>query len=414
MDDDWTVCRLCLQSNEGNMKSLPDVTYNMIPFFNIYFELVGITFTDYPTFPGKICSSCEEQMHQAYKFREKCLETEEKLKELLNEETTALNIEFIPTPKATESPFKIAAKDVTSNTEIQEITNNSSTAKGTTNKSCPSKEDIQKKSSSHKKSSSEKRTSLKSLQSKSIQCKSCRRIFQGIELFKKHSCCFSDQNHQNQEEKSLETSTATKPKRQKSQIKKTYECEECNKKYLCQNSFMIHMDKHKNIQRYECYQCDKKFAHWIQKRKHVYKVHLKTAFCECNECGKGFYKIYDLKQHINSEHLKYFPFQCELCGKTFKQKFTLSNHMKLIHTTQTVTCKKCGKKLKNKRTLKHHMKTHRDEKNYVCPVCSRAFTCNFSLKGHVRKQHPDKVHLLPPDGTIVNKAFLKKMAEADE
>uniref|UniRef100_A0A1B0CB42 C2H2-type domain-containing protein n=1 Tax=Lutzomyia longipalpis TaxID=7200 RepID=A0A1B0CB42_LUTLO len=35
------------------------ITYNMIPFFNLYYELMGIEPPEYSDFPSKICSSCE-------------------------------------------------------------------------------------------------------------------------------------------------------------------------------------------------------------------------------------------------------------------------------------------------------------------------------------------------------------------
>ncbi|XP_055713858.1 zinc finger protein 16-like [Phlebotomus papatasi] len=427
--EEWTVCRLCLQSTEGSMKSLPDVTYNMIPFFNIYFELVGITFTDYPTFPGKICSSCEEQMHQAYKFREKCLETEDKLKELLNEGRDNFSIEFITTPKIVvdslgKKPNIESEVKSTSDAEISKIKDepedevdvddadivNFGGGNYLIHKKKPDQSSTTAASNTKKQLSQKKTEELKN---RRIQCKKCERIYQGIEMFTRHRCVpinnVKDQQMitKGPDPDGKKTRTRSKPS------KKIYKCEQCNKTFATTNNHMLHMDKHNNFLRYACDQCDKRFSTWINRRNHIYKVHLQKKFCECSECGMGFYKLWDLKKHITTEHLKLRPYQCEACGKTFKHPYTLKSHVETHNTSKTVSCEICGRQLKSRKTLIQHMSIHSEEKNYVCPVCSKAFTWNVTMKSHVRSAHPNDLHLLPPDGTIVNKRYLKKKAEMD-
>lgn len=416
--DDWSVCRLCLQSKEEFMKSFHDVNYNMIPFFNIYFELVGTTLTEYPTFPGKICQCCEEELIQAYKFREKCLETEDRLKDLTNDDGFGVgvsNIEFITPTKTEEVEFPEKKPEnpeellqdnfipTSQNSVIEtqpcEIPEVKSEEDVNLYDEDTATDDIQTDSSKERSSSSQKRIvhkfsrrQMQMLELKNIQCRRCNQVFKGIELFKKHGC-----NH-----------VRTKEEEQQ---KKLHVCDECGRSYTSRTCFNQHMDKHKNNKRYVCNYCDKKFFGWIARRTHIYKVHLKKTYCECSHCGKGFYMRHELTKHIRSVHMEGYSYQCEVCGKTFKRKDQLKDHEK-IHEGKK-TCKICAKELNSIACLRQHMRTHSNEKNYICPVCSKGFTCNFSMKTHVRKLHPDDVHLLPPDGTIVNQRYLKQLKEKE-
>ncbi|XP_059617728.1 zinc finger protein 420-like [Phlebotomus argentipes] len=405
--EDWAICRLCLQSSDA-LKPLPDVTYNMIPFFNIYFELVGITFTEYPTYPSRICQSCEGEMKQAYKFREKCLATEEKLKDLMmDEEAKEAPIEFITTQQADESiEFKEKLFEeeekldestmdslcesvdtkMTASDEMKSIELPESPIEATDELPAIPKRIVHKFS----------RRQLKEMESKNIQCRRCNGKFKGIELFKKHGCNATSERKQ----------TEIKPK-------KVHTCPECGRSYSSRQCYNAHMDKvHTNNKRYECYDCGKKFFSWLQRRTHSYKVHLKKFHCECPHCGKGFYTQHSLTKHISGDHLNLKTYQCAVCGKTYKRADQLRDHER-IHSGKK-TCEICGKLLNSTASLKQHLRTHTNERNYICPVCSKGFTCNFSMKTHVRKLHPSDVHLLPPDGTIVNQKYLKKLRENEE
>ncbi|XP_059612815.1 zinc finger protein 573-like [Phlebotomus argentipes] len=382
--EEWTVCRLCLKSSSDAMKSIPDLTYNMIPFFNIYFELIGVTFTDYAAFPGRICHLCEKNMIMAYKFREKCLETEEKLKEFLCEGSEISSTEFIVTLAASKEDISKDLQDTSAN-QLAEIKTEEESA-------------VAEASDGQEFVVEETEAEEQHLQV--IECKYCKKLFKNIKMFGKHVCRLSDMLQKSRKQKSTPA-------------RKIYECTKCQQTYNCRSAWMIHMDRHNNFLRYACDQCDKKFSNWLQRRNHVYRVHLKRKFCECSHCGKGFYKKHDLTVHMNAVHLKTAAFQCDTCGKTYHHPKNFRNHVK-SHNPATVKCSVCGKVLKNEKTLVQHSRVHSAKKNYVCPVCSEAFTWNATLKSHVRRLHPDKVHLLPPDGTIVNRTFLRKLAEESE
>uniref|UniRef100_A0A1B0CGG1 Putative zn finger n=1 Tax=Lutzomyia longipalpis TaxID=7200 RepID=A0A1B0CGG1_LUTLO len=195
----------------------------------------------------------------------------------------------------------------------------------------------------------------------------------------------------------------TKQEKQKA----AFTCERCGKTLTNRQGFLMHMDKHNNTARYKCDQCDQKFIHWLSRRTHIYRVHLKKPYCTCQHCGKSFYQIKDMRTHILEFHTaEHKGYQCEICGKNFRTRSSFNDH-KNVHKSG-VECKVCGKMLKTKKTYFKHLEGHTGARHYACSVCDRTYTCNNLLKRHMKHKHPDKIHLLPPSGTIVNKAYLKK------
>ncbi|XP_055682176.1 zinc finger protein 33B-like [Lutzomyia longipalpis] len=370
----------------------------MIPFFNLYYELMGIELPEYSDFPSKICSFCETRMIQSYQFREQCLETEDKLKELVNEkaEITAANI-FISDMASSTIDEKASEETLIDTVSYDvEVTKDDIDPQNEFKK--PQDEPPQKKIIKV----SQKQ--MRELQTRVIQCSRCSELFKGIQLFRQHTCKIQAKVKEIQEIEEV------KPKLRRKAKKFRKECEKCGKVFTGHTSYLCHMDNHNGVKRYSCLQCNKKFSHWISRRTHMYRDHYKKFYCMCPQCGHGFYSQSRLNIHIATKHGN-LVFQCETCGKTFASKRTLAHH--LITHGESKKCKDCGKILKNYNTLKHHMRGHLKERNYICPVCSNKFTCNHALKSHVRNLHPDQVNLLPPDGTIVNKKYLKRMEQSN-
>ncbi|XP_055713866.1 zinc finger protein 90-like [Phlebotomus papatasi] len=406
---EWTVCRLCLQSNQNSMKCLMDLTHNSIPFCNIFFELVGTTFTDYSAFPGFICPSCEDHMIQAYNFRNKCIEIEEKLKELFSDGSEVISIDFITVAKEVETEEK--KSDVEIKVEPEDSTSD--------NQADVSAEiEPEEQSSKPQKPPKPKRSiyelsekDLVEFELKIIQCKKCEERFRGVKKFKNHPCVSSDLSVKNNEEDEGDKVSIEQEEKSKEIRKKSYKCDQCDKFYTNRNTLALHKDKHTNLMRYACVYCDKKFRCWVSRRTHIFKFHLKKSYCYCNHCGKGFNTHNEMNNHILLRHssedmVQSVSYQCEKCGSVFKNLEKLSEHLRHQHGRK-VKCEICGKFLKNRKSYNVHKKIHLDEKNYVCPVCSEGFTWNASMKNHVRTNHPNHVHLLPPSGTIVSKNFLK-------
>ncbi|XP_055710245.1 zinc finger protein 236-like [Phlebotomus papatasi] len=262
--EEWSVCRLCLQSRDEPLKYISGTLHNTLPYRSIYFTVTGIALTDYKSFPTQICRICEENMISAYSFRQQCLETEEKLKELnsINEEVPP-DMDAMSEEKSNRDPF-------------EDINN----------------EDNQQEE-----------------KEKKILCKRCKIVFKGLENFKMHKC------KKEREIKPFQPKSVTK------------ECPICGK-MLKSSHFTSHMDFHNGIKRYSCQYCTEKFYWWTARRTHIYKEHLKRKVCKCPHCPREFYIAGQMNVHIQQKHSTKLNFQCELCGKAFKIKYNLKCHMK--------------------------------------------------------------------------------------
>ncbi|XP_059616444.1 zinc finger protein 221-like [Phlebotomus argentipes] len=378
------LCRICLVTAERNFKNMTRAVFDTIPYFTIYLETVGKQVKPFGNFSPRICATCEIEMLEAYKFRKKCLLTDDKIAKMLEH---AKPMEPQPTPIKQERWEE--ASRVHSRTEAANRENNVDVKPGGNN--LP--------------------------KAKKYRCKVCRVIFDEYDDFRVHKCMscepkiikdmraiYTEKKKEPPPKKVPHFSTEAKKKR--SRNKKEYTCEQCGKMCQSRQGFLLHMDKHNDTARYDCDQCDKKFRHWQSRRTHIYRVHLKKPFCSCPQCGKSFYQIKYMKQHILEQHSNFNGYQCEKCGKNFQTKGAFADHQN--NHKGDVPCKICGKVLKTRKTYFRHLETHTGERNYICPVCDKRYTCNFTMKKHVKRSHPDQTHLLPPDGTIVNQRYLRK------
>ncbi|GAB0091891.1 hypothetical protein DMENIID0001_067970 [Sergentomyia squamirostris] len=364
--EDWSVCRLCLESTEDSMKFLSSITSEQTSFPKMYFDLVGLKFIEYPSLPGQICKPCEEILVNAYKFRQKCIETEKKLENLLgsNGEKTIVH--------EPEEPAE-------NNVHIQIV-------------------------------AIEPLAPEPDLENRSIRCKRCKEIVIGITLFKKHKCPRKNQggppggsaaklrvvtNLSSSDtswdanatgEMVLERQTDNNDKKKPSQSK-IWKCEICKKFYRSKLSFTQHMDKHTNFKRLECSHCEERFSDPVERRTHIYREHLKMAFCKCHICGKEYNTKAALRSHLN-KHARNKEYQCPECGEKCSTASTLRAHQNTHLDIQDRRCEYCGKVFPYMKDFVLHIRTeHKEKAVYVCPKCSGEFLCELLLKRHMDMVH---------------------------
>ena len=71
--------------------------------------------------------------------------------------------------------------------------------------------------------------------------------------------------------------------------------------------------------------CEKNYQGKFNLKKHVIVRHLKIKTFNCNECGKKFVSKQNLREH-KFIHLGIKPFRCSFCGKKFRQTSQLCMH----------------------------------------------------------------------------------------
>ncbi|XP_055682142.1 zinc finger protein 197-like [Lutzomyia longipalpis] len=434
------LCRICLLPAENSFINMTEAFFNKISYLTIYHETIGKNISSFEKFSPQICSLCEMEMLEAYKFRKKCLEADKKISKLFEpepmEESTEVTTEIQYLIEETEPQTQSPENNLN---EVNPLDNDS-------NPPSPPERDAQ----SPENGENIKTEEVFKERRKKFRCKVCRVIFENLEHFKYHKCMCCDvkiikeikaiyrnakQKNKEKIEKVEKKTEKVKeveekvpeieeikedqeddipedipmpPKRKRYQEKKEeYICEKCKKVFKSRRGFLLHMDLHNNTARYDCDQCGKKFQHWQSRRTHIYRVHLKKPFCSCPHCGKGFYQIKPMKNHIAEHHTdEHNGYQCDVCGKNFKTKGSFMDHQN-VHKS-TIACEVCGKILKNQKTYAKHMDIHSNTLNYVCPVCDMRFVRNIAMKRHVKRAHPDKVHLIPEKGTVVNQEYLNR------
>lgn len=203
---------------------------------------------------------------------------------------------------------------------------------------------------------------------------------------------------------------------------KNFECDICQKKYICKNSFKRHVLKAhlgmKEVESILCPYCGKTLSNKLNLKSHIEFVH-EALFVSCPICKKkiNFRTIgKHYKTHKNSTDFidSKTHFLCNLCGKILRSKRGFEDHQKLhknirdqlcdvcgsgftskkflhLHKKshdgiqrKVFNCSQCEKVFSGRHTLNRHLLTHSGEKNFICEICSKCFYTLQELNRHVR------------------------------
>ncbi|XP_059618629.1 zinc finger protein 99-like [Phlebotomus argentipes] len=367
--EDWSVCRLCLQSRDEPLKYMCGTLYNSLTYRNIYFAVTGVVLKNYKSFPTQICRICEENMINAYNFRQQCLETEGKLSDL----------ESIDEKEVQKEPEKIIEETVRDDQENNPDVPDASDE--------PDQEVVMSLVSEEETVGEE--------DTRKILCKRCKLVFKGFEIFRKHRCRGKRKAPRKVQPKEPKVKKVTLGSNVLYQVANP--CKICGK-MIKGSHYVQHMDYHNGIKRYECEHCGEKFFWWTARRTHIYKEHLKKKVCQCPFCPKEFYITGSMKNHIRTAHPdKSSPLSrlhlCEVCGKGFKVTSQLRKHS-LMHVEGGI-CSYCGKSYSTKLRLIKHLKIHEKREKADCPICQKTMRSVTILRSHFKKQHPNMMHLFP-------------------
>ncbi|XP_060520857.1 zinc finger protein 271-like [Cylas formicarius] len=231
----------------------------------------------------------------------------------------------------------------------------------------------------------------------------------------------------------LHQQTNTDKQQRSTQVKKIYECKECNKIYKSRGGYNVHMTKHTGEKNYACEYCPKKFtrrsAVMYHTRIHTgekphtcdicfmsfvtpssYYVHRKIHNGErkfkCTLCPESFIQSQSLEIHVRRIHTGERPYMCEICSSTFRSDSSLFTHKQNVHQSKE-PCPICNN-MYSSRILKAHLRRHQEKedgiKRFVCDQCGKGFTCSSSRKKHLLIHSGEK----PFSCEVCNKAFNQK------
>ncbi|XP_035528037.1 zinc finger protein 271-like [Morone saxatilis] len=143
-----------------------------------------------------------------------------------------------------------------------------------------------------------------------------------------------------------------------------------------------------NLHKYECPDCGMLFIRRARLLGHlrVHRSHESSSSKppRCDQCNKNFTSEDSWMAHVDLHKQK--PFWCLSCAKGFSDEASLDKHLQ-NHSLKKHTCNICHKSFHVTAQLKHHYNTHTGAKPYQCTVCGKNFSFPGNLISHRKKHH---------------------------
>uniref|UniRef100_W8C868 Zinc finger protein 879 n=1 Tax=Ceratitis capitata TaxID=7213 RepID=W8C868_CERCA len=331
-------------------------------------------------YPKLLCSNCYQKVSDFYQFREMCVESMQRFKQLL------------------EGQKLLATSDIiVEETDIFENSTDSS----------------QKCVKEH---TERKKTVFKGRCGEIIEWKCVAETYSELEILAKEA---RDKNEAASEVDDVDNSSNNEPWSKESQagsvdtaIKNNnksrkvltrsvtakesaiYRCDICPARFFIEHRLNAHKREHEGLLPYPCTHegCEKSFNRWNALSRHL-QQHEGRQFqyaCEQQGCDKVYKHKPTLVMHQRKHH-KLGPelrsLICEICGKIFKTSTMLNDH-RYIHkdtSERPYACDQvnCTRRFSNKDKLKVHLMRHAGIRNYVCPHCGMRKTTMNELKVHI-------------------------------
>ncbi|XP_058818996.1 zinc finger protein OZF-like [Topomyia yanbarensis] len=367
------ICRICIEviSNNDWLSIFEgcDSVADMIQ------DLSGLEVTKDPRLPEFVCSLCFGNLRSALDVKYKCLESDQKLRNLLEKNlgTTEKENTFSPIIS-----YKIIYGDV-SESLLPEIE--------TADHLVVLNDDINEQLIKIPNDPIKLIEQTEDYDCTTLSCCGCATVFESKDHLLKHSKDVHEQHRTINEER-------------------PFECEICYKRYTSKRGLNLHKGNPYQSKQYQCSVCGKRFSNLMVLANHE-RSHLKLKPFECVVCSKRFGTQSNLLAHLKlhsvvPEHTKHV---CNYCGKGFSRKSYLKHHYSLLHSEDTpFACTFCSSKFKAKANLRLHLRTHTQERPYSCELCDRAFMYPTDRKRHMIQHTGQK----PFKCADCDKAFTRK------
>ncbi|XP_076035519.1 uncharacterized protein LOC143021728 [Oratosquilla oratoria] len=198
----------------------------------------------------------------------------------------------------------------------------------------------------------------------------------------------------------------TKEQKLKEHRQGELECLDCAISFECKTSLRNHLYKEHPRTCDVCGKvCPNKQQMYIHKLSH-------TDRFVCKYCNKSFLWEPQYTVHM-ATHTGEKPVLCDVCGKSFAHKIAVTKHKWQEHndSNKKFRCETCGKAFVYKAKLQSHMRSHTGEKPFMCHICSSSFSQNCNLTAHIKSVHGMYIQSIKSDGTTQTQLVKYKRAK---
>ena len=181
---------------------------------------------------------------------------------------------------------------------------------------------------------------------------------------------------------------------------------DCDKRYKTKTLLLLHIRTHNRVKNkientektFECNECHRKFLTKSLRNIHFERIHKlldEPLVCDIDGCDRQFRTEFAFQSHRSVMHERGRPFACDHpnCTFTARYAFMVRDHEKRHSDPRPFACTVdgCDRRYANPSALRYHKKHYHkpNTETYSCTYgdCTKTFLNELRLRSHIREVH---------------------------
>ncbi|XP_031625593.1 zinc finger protein 845-like [Contarinia nasturtii] len=395
-------CRACLRQPQSQMHSLSSKSVSIegtnqthreiVNLAELYNECTQLVYEEMHPNWEWVCHVCSGKLLEFYKFRQMCIESYGKLKDIESQRSSSTEIQIVKVEVVDVANILEPTDDTIPDNDDDFGDEESFTSFGSNNEMELDTENIQKEEAEN--IQEVMKTNSKSFEEDEELDDTSSDDDLPLSAVKVENLPIVPKPN-----KSKKTKKSVKAKKSDSNSNEPiYVCGVCSTKFFKKHRYDAHMRKHQGLKQWKCDHCEKEFEKYSSLKSHITSKHVDsevkpTFVCDFDGCGKSYSLKESLRVHIKQIHMGRKPNMtekiCEVCGKSFKSNASLIKHTYTHTKVSPYKCDRCSKMFATKYKLKEHVMRHEGIKNYICTICGLRKTTGHELRVHMTHHSSD-------------------------